>query len=247
MHARKTILLLGGTGRTGARTLEQLLGRGHAVRAVVRSRDRVPPACLANPDLAITQAEVLALSDAELRRLVDGCDAVVSCLGHVLSFRGIYGAPRDLVTRATKRVCRAIEALRPASPIRVVLMSSVSVHRAGAVDARRGRFERAFLWTLCRALPPANDNRRAADFLADGIGTSNPYVQWAAVRPDTLRDGDVSGYRVHDGLVASLFRPDATRMANVAHFLCELATDPAAWERWRGRMPVIVDAGAPTP
>jgi hypothetical protein len=34
-------------------------------------------------------------------------------------------------------------------------------------------------------------------------------------------------------------------MANVAHFMCELATDDAAWQRWRGRMPVIVDV-APT-
>jgi hypothetical protein len=31
-------------------------------------------------------------------------------------------------------------------------------------------------------------------------------------------------------------------MANVAHFMCELVTDPAACEEWKGRMPVIVDA-----
>ena len=35
-------------------------------------------------------------------------------------------------------------------------------------------------------------------------------------------------------------------MANVAHFMCELATDDATWRRWRGRLPVIVD-GAPDP
>ncbi len=32
-------------------------------------------------------------------------------------------------------------------------------------------------------------------------------------------------------------------MANVAHFMCELATDEAAWQRWKGCMPVIVNAG----
>jgi hypothetical protein len=30
-------------------------------------------------------------------------------------------------------------------------------------------------------------------------------------------------------------------MANVAHFICELVTDPAAWKAWKGRMPVVVD------
>ena len=31
-----------------------------------------------------------------------------------------------------------------------------------------------------------------------------------------------------------------TNMANVAHFMCELATDPEVWAAWRGRLPVIV-------
>ena len=36
-----TVLLLGGTGRTGGRVLQQLLGRGVRVRAVVRSAERL--------------------------------------------------------------------------------------------------------------------------------------------------------------------------------------------------------------
>ena len=39
---RRTVLLLGGTGRTGGRVLRQLLDRGVAVRAVVRSAERLP-------------------------------------------------------------------------------------------------------------------------------------------------------------------------------------------------------------
>jgi hypothetical protein len=31
-------------------------------------------------------------------------------------------------------------------------------------------------------------------------------------------------------------------MANVAHFMCELTTDPEVWAAWRGRLPVIVNA-----
>ena len=75
-------------------------------------------------------------------------------------------------------------------------------------------------------VPPARDNQRAANFLYGSIGTSNPFVQWAAVRPDTLLEGDVSEYTLHEGLVSSLFAPDSTNMANVAHFMCELADEP---------------------
>jgi hypothetical protein len=33
-------------------------------------------------------------------------------------------------------------------------------------------------------------------------------------------------------------------MANVAHFMCELLTEPRVWGEWKGRMPVIVDETA---
>ena len=31
-------------------------------------------------------------------------------------------------------------------------------------------------------------------------------------------------------------------MANVAHFMCEVVGDEATWDRWRGKLPVIVNA-----
>ena len=68
------------------------------------------------------------------------------------------------------------------------------------------------------------------------------HSQWAIVRPDSLREGDVTEYSLHEGLVDSLFRPGQTNMANVAHFMCELATDDRTWATWRGRCPVIVNA-----
>jgi nucleoside-diphosphate-sugar epimerase len=241
MPTQRTVLLLGATGRTGGRVLQQLLARGVAVRAVVRSRGRLPPATLGDPNLDLVEASLLSLSDEELQRLVRGCEAVISCLGHVLSAKGIWGRPRDLVARGTERVCRGIEALRPAAPVRFILMSSVSVHRPDGLDTRRGRAERVFLWLLRGVLPPARDNQRAADFLLEKVGTGNPSVEWVAVRPDSLLEGGVTAYALHEGLVSSLSAPGHTRMANVAHFMCELATDGKAWGDWKGKLPVIVD------
>lgn len=173
MSMNERVLLLGGTGRTGRRVLAQLLGRGVAVRAIVRSRGGLPadvagPACL-----EVVECSLLSLADEELREHLRGCTAVVSCLGHTLTIRGVLGPPRDLVTRATRRVCVSIEALRPARPVKLVLMSSVSVEQPGRVDARRGAPERAFTWLLRALLPPARDNQHAADFLREAVRSAH--------------------------------------------------------------------------
>jgi hypothetical protein len=42
--------------------------------------------------------------------------------------------------------------------------------------------------------------------------------------------------------VDSIFSPGSTNMANVAHFLCELATSGSTWAEWQGKLPVIVNA-----
>ncbi len=242
MSMQQTVLLVGGTGRTGRRVLEQLLGRGVAVRAIVRSADRLPAGVADDPGLTVVEADLLSLGDADLLRHVSGCDAVVSCLGHVISLKGIFGPPRDLVARAAARLCRAIGESQPDRPVKFVLMSSVSVNHPEDLDIRRGVFEKVVLWVLRGLVPPSRDNQRAADFLYDDVGTGSPFVQWVAVRPDSLLEGDVSEYALHQTLVSSLFRPDSTNMANVAHFMCELITNPGTWDDWRGKLPVIINA-----
>ena len=241
------VLLLGGTGRTGGRVLQQLLGRGASVRAVVRSAERLPAGVASDPRLAAVEADLLSMSDEQVREQVDGCDAVISCLGHTISAHGVFGPPRDLVTRSVERVCRAVRELRPARPLKLILMSSVSVNRPGGLDTRRGRLEKATVWTLRGLVPPARDNQRAADFLHDVVEAADPCLEWVAVRPDSLREGDVTEYALHEGLVDSLFRPGETNMANVAHFMCELATDVEVWAAWRGKLPVIVNASPAWP
>ncbi len=244
MSEQQTVLLVGGTGRTGRRVLERLLSSGINVRVIVRSARRLPAGATEHPNLVVVEANLLSLDDGDLQRQARGCDAVLSCLGHVLSLKGVFFPPRDLVTRATTRLCRAIEALQPAKPVKFILMTSVSVNHPGGLDARRGVFEKAFVWVLRGVLPPARDNQQAANLLHGDVGTTNPFVDWVVVRPDTLREGDVSKYTLHQGLVSSIFAPDDTSMHNVAHAMCELLTNPEAWARWKWQLPVIVDAVA---
>lgn len=241
MSTRQTVLLLGGTGRTGKRVLRQLLKRGVDIRVVVRAAERLPAEIAGESGLAVLEADLLSLSSEELLRQVRGCDAVVSCLGHTASFRGIFGAPRDLVLRATARVSQQIEALQPQAPVKFILMSSVSVNHPGGFDSRSA-FEKTVLWLLRGVVPPARDNQRAADFLYHDIGTSHALIQWVAVRPDTLLEGDESEYTVHERPVASLLASTRTNMANVAHFMCDLATSPTIWADWNGKLPVIINS-----
>ena len=239
---QQTVLLVGGTGRTGRRVLQQLLDRGVGVRAIVRSAARLTPEVAGNPNLTVIEASLLSLADQELQQHLRGCEAVISCLGHVISLKGIFGLPRDLVTQATMRLCRGIEALRPAVPLKLILMSSVSVHRSRSLDQRRGAFDRSILWLLRGLVPPARDNQRAANFLLGEIGPSHPFVEWVVVRPDSLLPGEVTPYALHEGLVSSLFSPGRSNMANVAHFMCDLVTDAKTWAEWKGKVPVIVNA-----
>jgi NAD(P)H-binding len=236
-----SVLLLGGTGRTGLQVLDQLLARGIPVRAIVRSPGKLPRALAENPGLTVVTADLLSLGDDELRTHVLGRTAVISCLGHVLDLRGVLGPPWDLVTRATRRCCAAIAAHEPDTPVRFILMSSVSVNDPRVPDTRRGVAQRAALVAVRALVPPARDNQRAADFLRVQVGATDPFVEWVVARPDSLLPGEVGEYALHAGIVDSLFAPGHTTMANIADFMCELATAAGTWQDWRGRMPVITD------
>ncbi len=85
------ILVVGATGATGRLLVEQLLDRGHKVRAVVRDTTNLSEDLLKNDRLAAISANLLDLSDADLAQAADGCEAVASCLGHNMSWKGIYG------------------------------------------------------------------------------------------------------------------------------------------------------------
>jgi nucleoside-diphosphate-sugar epimerase len=244
MTTDRRVLLLGATGRTGGRVLTRLLERGVAVRALVRSPSRLPAGVTAHPLLDVVVVDIVTLSSVELAGHLDGCDTAISCLGHNVSARGLFGPPRDLVVGAVRRIRDAAQGRPPAEPLRLIVMSSVSVNLPDRADSRRGSGERVYLAALRAVLPPVRDNQRAADVLLHEVGPDDPHLQWVAVRPDTLIEGDDAPFALHDTLVASIWRPDQTRMSQVAHLVCDLVTDDEAWQRWRGRMPVLVDAGS---
>lgn len=238
-----TTLVAGASGATGRQVVRQLLERGRRVRAIVRSADRLPEAIRSHPDVSVIEATLLELSDAELARHVAGCDSVVSCLGHNLTWKGMYGPPRRLVTDATRRLCQAIRACHPRPAVKFLLMNTAG-NRNRDLDEPIGWAQRLVLALLRRLLPPHADNEQAADFLRTQVGLDDPEIEWVAVRPDNLVDREeVSEYEVHASPTRSaIFDAGSTSRIQVAHFMATLIADPEAWSRWRGRMPVLYDA-----
>ncbi len=86
-----TTLVVGASGTTGRLLVEQLLDRGQKVRIIVRSSETLPENVNSHDNLSVIHVSVLDLSDTEMTQHVSGCDALASCLGHNLSFKGMYG------------------------------------------------------------------------------------------------------------------------------------------------------------
>jgi len=239
-----TILVVGATGATGRLLVGELLERGERVKAIVRSPESLPEQLRSHDLLSVVHADLADLGDDELGRHVAGCTAIASCLGHNLSFKGMYGHPRRLVTDAIRRLCDAVRENRPERPVRVVLMNTAG-NRNRDLDEHISFAERCVVALIRFLLPPHRDNEEAADHLRRSVGRESGDIEWVAVRPDTLVDADsVTGYEVHPSPTRSaIFNAGRTSRINVAHFMADLATGDEAWERWKGQMPVIYNEG----
>lgn len=235
-----TTLVVGASGATGQLLVEQLLMRGQQVRIIVRSIENLPENITNHENLSVIHASVLDLSDSEIAQHVNDCDALASCLGHNLSFKGMFGSPRRLVTDATRRLCNAAKANNPKDPIKFVLMNTTGNSNRD-LNEQISFGQKCVIWFLRVLLPPHVDNEKAADYLRIDIGQNDETIEWAAVRPDSLNDDkEVTEYELYQSPIRSaIFDAGLTSRINVGHFMSELITDDDTWEMWKGKMPVI--------
>lgn len=235
-----TTLVVGASGATGRLLVEQLLNRGESVRIIVRADANLPETISNHPGLNITQARVTEMSETALAELVAGCDAVASCLGHTLSFKGVYGQPRQLVTDTTRRICSVIQKNASEQPVKYVLMNTTG-NKNRDLNEQTSFRHNAVVGLLRLLLPPHVDNETAADFLRTNVGQNNHAIEWVAVRPDGLIDSpDVSEYDLYPSPTRDpIFDSGQTSRINVAHFMAELITNTEIWSPWKGQMPVI--------
>lgn len=238
-----TILIAGATGATGSLLTKQLLENNHTVKAVVRSTSKLASLGEMYPNLNQIKGTILDMAPEELHSHLRECDAVVSCLGHTLSFKGMYGPPRRLVSHSLHVLVKAIEAIRPEKKIKLVQMSTVA-YANKALGERYPLKERIILNTLYVCLPPHTDNMHTAEYLRTHVGSSHPYLQWVAPRPGTLTDeAEVTNYRVQALTDGGAIFPEAnTSRINTANLMMRLLEEEKLWEQWKGQFPVVYNS-----
>jgi nucleoside-diphosphate-sugar epimerase len=235
-----TTLVAGASGETGKHLVEQLLKSKQKVKVIVRSTEKLPESWQNNDLLTIIQANILDISVDKMAEYVQDCDAVTSCLGHNMSWKGIYGKPRKLVTNAVKLLCEAITKNAPNKPIKFVLMNTTGNSNKD-LNEPISVGQKFVIGLLRLLLPPHVDNEKAADYLRTKIGRKNNFIEWVAVRPDGLvNENVVTEYEIYPSPTRSaIFDAGKISRINVGHFMAELISEKDLWNRWKGQMPVI--------
>ena len=235
-----SILVLGASGATGRHLTDQLLKEGEAVRIILRESSPLPEILRDRENLTVIRGTILEMSPDELDRALDGCRAAASCLGHNLSFKGIWGPPRRLVRDALRRVTDSVERRPSDQPFRFVLMNTTG-HRNRDLNEPVPLSQEIVVTLLRHLLPPQADNEQAAEHLRQGIGQNHPRISWVVVRPDGLVDSpEVSPWDIHPSPVRNpIFDAGKTSRINVGRFMAELLVSEDLWKEWQGRMPVL--------
>ncbi len=83
-EGKKTVVVAGATGRTGKLVAEELLERGFAVRALVRSASKA--SWLEREGLQLVEGDITSVESLE--RAIEGADFVISAIGSKKPFSG---------------------------------------------------------------------------------------------------------------------------------------------------------------
>ncbi|MDF1644574.1 MAG: SDR family oxidoreductase [Pseudomonadales bacterium] len=236
----KKILVLGSSGATGKLVVAQLLEQNVNVVAILRSTSSLPEEISSHTKLHLVRADITDLQEQDLANYLQDCTGVISCLGHNLTLKGMFGEPRLLVTDTIKKICRAVERIDSDQKIKVILMNTTG-NCNHDIPEKPPLSQRVVISILRWLLPPHADNEKAANFLRLNIGQNHKQIEWAAVRPDALTDDDsVSEYNLCISPAQNaIFNAAATSRINVANFMSRLVCEDFLWNQWKGKMPVI--------
>jgi nucleoside-diphosphate-sugar epimerase len=234
-------IILGASGATGRLVAEQLINRKIKVRAVVRESTVLPKQVINNSGVEIIKGNINDFGTAQIKDMLKDCDAVVCCLGHNISFKGIVGPPHKLVLNAVRKITEALQSLNKNQKFILMSTTAYTNKSSGEMNSVKEKLVFSLLKVL---LPPHKDNLLAADHLVYNTDPRSGF-EWVAVRPDSLFDEDVvSEYEIHNNILRSpIFNPGKTSRINVAHFMVELLTNDKLWQEWKHKTPVIYNKG----
>ncbi|MDM7861151.1 SDR family oxidoreductase [Alteromonas sp. ASW11-36] len=242
MKTYKRVLLFGASGRTGQLLVKQLLDLDIEVNAVARRENWISTSLLNNPKFNIHIVNVSKLTDKEYQSLIKGMDYVLFTLGHNLSFKGVWGEPRKLVSGVVSRTINAINETLPHSAVKLVLMAST-----GCMNEFNNEqppiSQKVMIAIIRKLIPPQKDNELAVNLLS-ASSTENDLIDWVILRPDTLVNKEyVTYYTLCESPIRNaIFNPGKTSRINVANLMSRLVNEPDLWKAWCKKMPVIYNS-----
>ncbi|SDZ65261.1 NAD(P)H-binding [Evansella caseinilytica] len=232
-------LVLGASGATGKQVVRQLIKRQIHTRILIRKSAVLSKDIQENPLVEMVKGNINELNDGEMTGLLHDCHVIISCLGHNVTLKGMFGNPRYLVFDAIKRISETVKN-KADKRVKLIIMSTTAYTNTLSGE-KNSIGEKIVFSILTLLLPPHRDNVKAANYLITNIGKENENVGWIAVRPDTLvNHEEESSYEVCESPVRSpIFNAGKTSRRNVSHFMAELVTDEELWKEWQFKTPVI--------
>ena len=230
-------LVLGASGATGKLVVQQLIKKNIQVRIVVRESAIVPRHISDDKSIEVIKGNINDFEIAKIKDLVKDCESVICCLGHNISFKGMFGPPHQLVYNTVVKIIEVLQSMEPKPKFILMSTTAYTNRKTGEVNT----FGEKIVFSLLKVLlPPHKDNMLAADHLVYKLGSTNR-IDWVAVRPDSLIDEEnVSEYEIHNSKIRSpIFNPGKTSRINVSNFMAELVTNEKLWQDWKHKTPVI--------
>ena len=233
------VLVLGANGATGINVVSLLLKSEINVKAIVRKKDSMV-SMQKNDYLEIIEAGISKLDKNDLMQHIKDVEAVISCLGHNISLKGIFGKPHTLVSDALKAVVTAVNESGSSTTKKLILMNTTACLNK-LQNENFTKAEQRVMRILKLMLPPQRDNDKAIEYLINAVGLETKFIEWAAVRPDTLiNEEEVTEYTIHPSTIRSpIFNAGKTSRINVADFMVRLVKDDKLWSEWKYKTPVV--------
>lgn len=178
------VTVFGASGQTGRLIVENLLRRGHSVRAFLRDPSKL---ALADPNLTMFAGN--ALDSKAVDEAITGADAVISALGSTRKEK------HPVFSSAIKLMIKSMYE-HSLKPIAVISAQGVGSEPDDGL-ALPLRIFRALLGE------PIRDMRR----MEDELKTSD--LDWTIMRPGGLYDGPTGTYKVQEGNAIKGRRPNS--------------------------------------